>query len=190
MKYTNKSGIMRNFPDDIRNDTAKQYRKIRKILHANYTPETDTEPKGFHWSQWIIIIIGLLTIIYLLVIPGCAQAYTEQDAIKAVIGEAEGESMEGKEAVACAIHYRGYLTGIYGLKAPRVIHHKYSRKTYLEAKQAVEMAEDQEFCEGMVNGAQYWGSLKVDKDWINKMRSMGYIHTATYGNQAFFRKDY
>ena len=120
---------------------------------------------------------------------GCAYSYTQEQAINAVIGEAEGEPQIGKEAVACAIHNRGYLTGVYGLHAPRVVKHMYSPHTYKMARQAVIVAKDQGYCEGLVNGAQYWASLKVDQSWIHKMLAMGYVHTATYGGQAFFRKN-
>lgn len=173
-----------------RNHTASAIRNIRKILHQGRSEHTYCEeelmPKKSSW-EWLIWVA--VVILCLLMLHGCAYGYTEQDAIKSVIGEAEGEPQEGKEAVACAMHYRGYLTGVYGLKADRVIHHKYSYRTYVQAKRAVEMAEDKEYCEGLVNGAQYWASTTLDHEWIKKMASKGYVHTATIGNQMFFRKD-
>jgi len=143
--------------------------------------------------NWFVRLFGfwrvLLSIVFIMIIPGPVHAYTTHQAILAVIGEAEGESQIGKEAIACAIHYRGTLQGVYGLHAYRVRHHKYSNKVYKESADAVWMAEDQEACEYLVNGAQYWASTVVDQQWINTMIQSGYVHTVTIGQQAFFRKD-
>lgn len=79
-----------------------------------------------------------LTLALLVIMPTtafCAQINDTQ-AIKAIIGEAEGEGYSGKEAVGCAIYGRGNLKGVYGLNSPRVKLHKYSKSTYLEAKKA------------------------------------------------------
>lgn len=128
----------------------------------------------------------LFSIMILLFINTTVHAYTEQDVINAVIGEAEGEPQQGKEAVACAIHYRGNLSGVYGLKAYRVIHHKYSHKTYVQAKRAMNVAEDKEYCEGLINGAQYWeGTAFPTPSWARNMTL-----TAVIGNQKFYRDNY
>lgn len=112
----------------------------------------------------------------------------DQDAIKAVIGEAEGESYEGKLAVACAIRNRGTLKGVYGKNAPRVRRHMYSRITAGTAGLAWEASTNMDLCASLIDGAQYWASLKLDQDWKNKMVKQGYHHTATIGGHTFFRK--
>lgn len=127
-------------------------------------------------------------LLVLVLLSGCAHAafaYTKFDAVRAVIGEAEGEPQQGKEAIACAIHYRGTLTGVFGLHAPRVRRHLYSQNTWDNAVIAVWMAEDQEYCEGLINGAQYWeGSSFPTPYWAKTMKL-----TAVIGHQKFYRKD-
>lgn len=179
-----------------RSQTAKAIRGIRKLLKGN-PPSVDNSPsllglyrlnedKIARIGQIVFIIIALGCIVFLLC--GCndpAFAYTEKDAIKAVIGEAEGESQEGKKAVACAIHYRGTLKGVYGLTAKRVLNHKYSELTYRNAKQAVEASNDEEYCEGLVKGAQYWEGISFPTpSWAKNMTL-----TTIIGNQRFYRKE-
>jgi hypothetical protein len=65
-----------------------------------------------------------------------ARAYTNEEAIKAIIGEAESEPYIGKVAIGEVIRKRGSLKGIYGINAPRVRQVKYSHKCYLEAQKA------------------------------------------------------
>lgn len=129
----------------------------------------------------------LLTLIVLL-LCSCedpAFSYSKLDMVKAVIGEAEGEPDNGQEAVACAIHNRGTLTGVYGLHAPRVRKHQYSRAAYENAVVAVWMAEDQEYCEGLIHGAQFWEGKAFPVPYWAKSMTL----TAVIGNQRFFRKD-
>lgn len=130
----------------------------------------------------IVLILAVL-------ISGCDQtpgfAYTKDQLVKAIIGEAEGEPQMGKEAVACAIHYRGTLKGVYGLHNPRILKHLYSRSTWGNVLRAVESAQDQEYCEGLINGAQYWEGTKFPIPYWAKSMTM----TAVIGNQRFFRKD-
>lgn len=151
------------------------------------------------WYRWVYRIwIKMLPIVLILFICNNSYAYTAlydspayitKNVILSIIGEAEGESQEAREAIACAIHYRGSLQGVYGLHAPRVRYHKYSRASYLDAVMAFKAAQDEEYCEGLVNGAQYWGSTILDQEWIRTMQLQGYVRTTTIGNQAFFRKD-
>lgn len=160
--------------------------KQKKLLRGN-PPELDPPSTGFFMSEGVKKSVYWITIgiVMFLMLRGCAFAYTQEDTIKAVIGEAEGESQEGKEAVACAIHYRGSLKGVYGLRASRVINHKYSLKTYKQARQAVEIADDREYCEGLINGAQYWeGTYFPTPYWAKSMTL-----TAVIGHQRFYRKD-
>lgn len=153
--------------------------------HLKYCTCSICEAGIGRWRPWwerLLRKVGLL--MAFMVVCGCSYAYTPQQAILAVIGEAEGESQHGKEAVACAIHNRGTLQGVYGLHAPRVKNHLYSSKTYDNAKRAVEIAEDQEYCNGLVNGAQYWEGTKFKTPyWAKNMQV-----TAVIGNQKFFRE--
>lgn len=138
---------------------------------------------------WFNILrkIGILSIFLLLCGP--VHAYTTHDAVLSVIGEAENQGDGGMLALSCAIKNRGTLRGVYGLHSPRVRHHRYSEAIYLQAVQAWDEAnEPADHC-GQIAGAQYWGSTMVDQKWIAKMQAAGYVHTATIGQQAFFRKN-
>lgn len=49
-----------------------------------------------------------------------ASVIKDEDAIKAIVGEASGEGLEGMRCVASVIRNRGSLKGIYGLHARHV----------------------------------------------------------------------
>ena len=99
----------------------------------------------------------------LLLVSGCdtpAMAQIDPNkAILAVIGEAENQGYEGMLAVAGAIRNRGSLRGVYGLRAPRVVHHRYTRHTLQTATLAwIESAH-----RDITKGATGWGN-KADLD--------------------------
>jgi hypothetical protein len=87
------------------------------------------------WYCYPAIILGLMLLIFL-IFAHPARAMSSEDAIKAIIGEAEGESYQGKIAVAETIRHRGSLKGVFGLTAPRVVKKLYSQATYDQAKRA------------------------------------------------------
>jgi hypothetical protein len=127
----------------------------------------------------------VMPLVFLLMASSVVHAYTFVDEVKAVIGEAEGEPQQGKEAVACAIHNRGTLKGVYGLRAPRVANELYSVRTWHDAVIAVYTAQDEAYCNGLIHGAQYWeGTAFKTPLWARKMTL-----TATIGHQRFYRKD-
>ena len=131
---------------------------------------------------------SIIIVIMALFFSGCEDltfAYSRTDMVKAIIGEAEGESQVGKEAVACAIRNRGNLLGVYGLHSSRVKKHKYSRDTYINATIAVMMADDRDYCENLIHGAQYWESKFYPNPYWAKSMTL----TATIDNQKFYRKD-
>lgn len=169
------------------------YRLIRRSLLINKTPpenlctcsicemKSDRDRK-FIWRGWMSIVILLIALGIMCLCAGCVSAYTVQEEIKAVIGEAEGETLEGKTAIACAIHNRGSLHGVYGLHAPRVIHHKYNHKTYSDAVEAVEMSDDQEYCQSLIGNATYWEGTRFPLPYWAKEMTV----TSVIGNQKFF----
>lgn len=142
------------------------------------------------WLPILITVFGVLAIIFLLM-GNCypySIKFTEANKTLAIIGEAENQPQEGKEAVACAINNRGTLRGVYGLRSHRVKAHLYNKQTYIDAWIAVQMAEDKQYCDGLIHGAQYWASLKVDQKWIKKMEKAGYKRTAKIGDQVFYKE--
>lgn len=100
-------------------------------------PEIEKKETGKDNLLWIIL--SSLFILLAIVLQGC-NAYAldipEEQAIKAIIGEAENQGYDGMLAVACAIRNRGTLKGVYGLKSPRVVKGLYTKGTWLQAKTA------------------------------------------------------
>ncbi len=86
-----------------------------------------------------------------------AESISTYRAVNAIIGEAENQGYEGMLAVACAIRNRGTLKGVYGEKAPRVVHHKYSKHTLDLAIKAWAEATIHD----ITNGATHWENINA-----------------------------
>jgi len=127
-------------PED-RKTTADAIRRGREI-------EQDSMRPGF----WKKIMKMFIPVILIAIIATPAHAYTDKQAIKAVIGEAENQGYEGMLAVACAIRKRGTLKGVYGLHAPRVKAHRYTARIYSQAARA--WAESAKM--DITHGAKFW----------------------------------
>jgi hypothetical protein len=133
----------------------------------------------------IVVILFIL-----LVVNSTAHAYTHDQMIKAIIGEAEGESQRGKDAVACAIINRGSLKGVYGLHAYRVTHHLYSKKTVRAAELADERAvSDTSYCSDLIGGATGWGSASDVVKFRHEAWFPSVYFTAHIGNHYFYGTD-
>lgn len=136
------------------------------------------------FSWWCFIVFLMMVLCATTSHADSLIRYTLIDsaAIRAIIGEAEGEPFQGKVAVACAIRNRGSLQGVYGKTAPRVIQNKFSQKTYLQSVQAWEISKDPESCE-FIQGADHWEGDKFKRpEWSKRMTK-----TAHIGNQTFYR---
>lgn len=115
----------------LRNDTAKQERKVlrildnlrfpKKLLQGNEPEPLDNPPydgdKVFNASMLgICLVLAALMLIF-----GCfatpAHAYTDQEAIRTIVGEASSQGLIGMTAVGEVIRHRGSLKGFYGLHA-------------------------------------------------------------------------
>lgn len=131
--------------------------------------------------------ISLLTIL-LLVNAGwaCAADINDQDAVYAVIGEAEGESFIGKIAVACAIRNRGNLNGVYGYTAPRVRRHLYNKVAEQQSVDAWIMSDSSSNCD-FIGGATEWRSKKI-KGELATINSKEFKATVDIGGHRFYRK--
>ena len=170
--------------------TYRAWHKLLTKIPPEYHQQDLEESVKAIFSAFALTVCIMLAICALIIAwEGQAHAYTPEQAVLAIIGEAEGEPQQGKEAVACAINNRGTLHGVYGLHAPRVRHHLYSKETRDNAIVAYEIAEDSEYCDNLIHGAQYWASLTLDQKWIHRMENHHYIPIATIGNTIFFRKD-
>lgn len=150
--------------------------KVRRAHDSNIKEmEKRTEYNAFMLAGCVLVALVLMCCCA----KGC-KAYTDQDAINAVIGEAEGEGYNGMLAVSGAIRNRGTLHGVYGLHAPRVTGHKYSLNTL----QLATRAWNDSMHIDASHGAKYWeGTAFPLPYWARNMQV-----TAIIGNQKFFKE--
>lgn len=128
-----------------------------------------------------------LTVLWPLVgCGGSAMAMVDSHkAVLAVIGEAEGEGYEGMLAVAGAIRNRGTLKGVYGLRAPRVLLHRYSAKTYRLAVRAWRESAAND----ITRGATGWGNAKDMEIFRHSAWFPSLYLTAHIGSHYFYGTD-
>lgn len=107
-------------------------------------------------------------------------AFTEDNAVKAIVGEAANQGYIGMLAVAGAIRNRGTLQGIYGLEHnPKWMYDQphWVWKRALRAWQASATND-------ITHGAQYWESTDFKRPkWSRDMTI-----TAHYGKHIFYRQ--
>lgn len=150
-----------------RNQNAKAMRSIHKLLvknppvcdcSAHESEQMDAEDKYMFSAS--AVTIGIAALIFIggcfLSKPAHADSISTYRAVNAIIGEAENQGYTGMLAVACAIHNRGTLKGVYGEHAPRVLNHKYSKATLDMAIKA--WAEST--IHDITNGATGWGNTQ------------------------------
>lgn len=126
--------------------------------------------------------IKFLLAIFLLCSTNCfaESAFTEANIIKALAGEAGGQSMDELVAHAHAIRNRGSLEGVYGFKA------KVTPTALKRAKKAYAMSR---LTPDSVNGADHWLS---DYDLSHSRPSLiAWRHKAVYkvkiGSTTFYK---
>lgn len=117
------------------------------------------------------VICGLL-----ILMSGSAYAEIPADlAVQAIMGEARGETLLGKTAVAEALRNRGHLRGVYGLKAsfnePEWVWEQ-ARKAWQESSKT-----------NLVKGADHWESTDFKTPyWAKNM-----VVTAHIGKHKFYK---
>lgn len=134
-----------------------------------------------------IIVVIIFNLLFILLVPKLAHAYTDEQAIHAIIGEAENQGEQGMIYVACAIVNRGTLKGVYGLHAPRVVHHKYSEMVLNEAHTAWDLVHKEDgwqYCQA-VQGASNWENTTAFglPGWAKQMKVV-----LVYRDHKFFKK--
>lgn len=130
-------------------------------------------------------MIRLLLTLVLILTPHLADAQVPKDrAVLAIIGESENQGAKGMLLVACAIRNRGTLKGVYGEKAPRVVHHLYTRQIEDLAVMAWNVSASPENCTE-IEGADHWENVKAfgTPKWADKMEI-----TFMYKDHVFFRE--
>jgi len=122
-----------------------------------------------------------MVVFFILFFAGCAQAAAvdEDQAMRAVIGEASSEGYKGMLAVACAIRNRGTLQGVYGVKAKHVDREPawvwdLARKAWRESAQR-----------DITNGATHWENIQAfgKPNWAE-----GMIETGRIGRHVFYKE--
>lgn len=128
---------------------------------------------------WLLIILSIV-LFWAGVVKCFADEIPDDLAVRAIIGEAEGEPYQGKVAVAEVIRRRGSLKGVYGLKAPRVVKKLYSQKTYDECARAWDESVNTNYSQS----ATHWeGTAFPSPYWAKNM-----IVTVTIGGQRFYKE--
>lgn len=83
-------------------------------------------------------MLNLVVVILMLLLPGTLEAASinNEDAVKAILGEAEDQNYSGMLAVAVGIRNRGTLHGVIGLRSKRVKSGKVKRVYWIMARKA------------------------------------------------------
>lgn len=168
----------------------QQIREILKpVASLNLTRARSTwqKSKKLLNRNQIIEIIAIAFLCFLALI-GCAQAeqITEEKAVHCILGEAQGEGYASLLAHAEAIRNRGHLKGVYGCRADIS-----KDMPYLKAKGILAQAKQawkESAHTNTVKGADHWGSLLIDGDWLAQMKKKGFVQTAVIKNTAFFKE--
>ena len=127
-----------------------------------------------HWKRYFLVTAYALLVFFFMITDSFAQlkpAYTDEQVVRAIIGEAGNQGFQGMYAVACAIINRGTLKGVYGLKSKQVDKEpawvwKMARKAFSDAKKAI-VAERAKY-------GNHWENIKAfgNPKWAAKMKEV------------------
>lgn len=144
---------------------------------------------GHIFSNILWFTLATLIVLFIfssLLLVSCDNAHAssipDKVAINCIIGEASGEGALGMIYLASALYNRGTTKGVYGCKAghtdtePEIVQQ--------QASYAWQQAKKHD----SVRRATYWASTRVDRAWIRKMRSNGFVMTLSYKNHEFYRE--
>ena len=150
-------------------------------------PIVENSPSHFEtvlfYTLLFIIIIFFLSLTFF-VNQSHAESHntliSDDVALHCILGEARGEGFESLKAHSEALRNRNTTKGVYGCKAkfnePKRIW-DLARKAWLESEYS-----------NTVSGADHWASIKLDQNWIKKMKKAGYVMTARVNGTEFYRK--
>lgn len=116
-------------------------------------------------EAWAVVLCWGLAVGLVFLVASCgvvhASSIKDEDAIRAIVGEASGEGKDGMRAIASAIRNRGTLKGVYGLKAKHC--DREPAWVWAMAKQAWEDSAEHDFA----NGATHWeGAVFKVPYWV------------------------
>lgn len=118
---------------------------------------------------------ALLLICVLANTPSAKASPSDEDIALAVLGEARGETEEGKTALAEAIRNRGSLKGVYGFEA--------ECNARAETKRAVLASRSS----NLLGGADVWGTDSDIKKFQKTKWFKRYKFVARIGRHSFFK---
>lgn len=130
----------------------------------------------------VVIVAAIILLIHFLTGKAfSSEPINDNNAIMAIIGEAENQGYEGMYAVACAIRNRGTLKGVYGYKAPRVVKKLYSKKI---AEQAERAWYESQYGQDVTLGSDHWENVTAfgKPYWADSMEK-----TVKIGDHQFYR---
>ena len=160
---------------NIRQNDAKAYKHIRRILRGN-EPEIDT----YHPKNPLLPIAGavLVFLVVMWLITGCARAYTEQEAIRTIVGESSNQGYKGMICVAEVIRHNSSLRGFYGLHASHSL--REGAKTWAMAKKAWFASLNTNY----TRGANHFENINAfgQPYWVKKC-----IKTYTWKDHVFYK---
>lgn len=110
--------------------------------------------------------------------PAEASEIPQAQAIRAIVGEAENQGLEGMTAIAEAIRNRGHLKGVYGCRRNLTATPKW---VFSQAEKAWKASENS----NLVAGADHWENVDAFgmPYWAKKMKV-----TAKVKDHTFFRE--
>lgn len=154
--------------------------------------ELQEENKKERVEEWITyFVLGVLITLLMIFVTRCnlaqASTITQEKAILACLGEAEGEPYIGKVAMLEALRNRNTLKGVYGYKAIKQVGNKYLRKNRFLSKATVQSCKSawiESATSNYVKGADHWEAIETfgKPKWSKKM-----IQTAKIGNHTFLK---
>ena len=115
----------------------------------------------------LLLAVILLSILLI----GCdndpVYAFSDAQAVKAILGEASNQGYQGMLAVACGIRNRGTLQGVYGLKAKHI---------YNEPQWVWNMAQKawDESLNDRIHSGTHWENIKAfgTPYWVKNMKEV------------------
>jgi hypothetical protein len=159
-----------------RDHLAKGIRLMRKLLQSGQ-PVYDNEPKTSMLSK--VLFAGLVTGLVLIGSCSVCHAYTDQDAIKTIVGEASNQSFKGMVCVAEVIRHNSSLRGFYGLHASHSL--REGAKTWAMAKKAWIASLNTNY----TRGANHFENIHAfgQPYWVAKC-----IKTYTWKDHVFYKE--
>ena len=106
--------------------------------------------------------------------------FSDRDAVRAIIGEGSNQSDAALAGIASAIHNRGTLRGVYGLRNP--VADTASDALWARARRAWNLAKTGGDPES-IRGCKFFG-CPTDAPWFHKH---GFIAVTTIGQITFYR---